>query len=185
MRQKRCRNPECLKPFHPEKPMQVVCSPGCAHPYVRHREAQKFKAETRKRRREMNQNDRKWWIKQAKTICHKFIRMRDAHLACISCGTKRTAQWDAGHYRPAGNNSALRFHELNIHKQCCQCNDGHKKSGNLTEYRIGLIKKIGQPAVDWLEGPQPLKKWTIEELREVVEYYKRKIKDLKNASGIV
>jgi hypothetical protein len=163
--------------------MQVVCSPGCAHPYVRHRDALKFKAETRKRRRELNQSDRRWWIKQAQTVFNAYIRERDKGKPCISCGRFHQGKYDAGHYRPAGNNSALRFHEENTFAQCVPCNQ--HKSGNLVEYRINLIKRIGPERVEWLENHQQTKRWTIDELREVVEYYRAKIRDLKHDHGIV
>lgn len=81
-------------------------------------------------------------------------------------------QWDAGHYRPAGNNEALRYDPRNVHRQCCVCNDGNKKSGNLHGYRLGLLEREGPDVVAYLEGPHPLKRWTIPELRAICETYR-------------
>lgn len=134
--------------------------------------AKKRRAETRAARQALNQQSRAWWIKKTERIFNAWIRDRDAGCPCISCGTRETIRWNAGHYRPAGNNAALRFHPLNVHLQCSQCNDGNKKSGNLTEYRKGLVRKVGADVVEWLEGPQPLKRWTIQELAAICEQYK-------------
>jgi hypothetical protein len=49
------------------------------------------------------------------------------------------------------------------------------KSGNLTEYRIRLIEKIGLKTVEELENTNHIKKWSIEELKNVCVYYKEKI----------
>lgn len=132
----------------------------------------KRRSDNRKAKRALNENTRSWWLKKTERIFNAWIRDRDAGCACHSCDTRETIRWNAGHYRPAGNNSFLRFHPLNVHLQCSQCNDGNKKSGNLTEYRIGLVKKLGVEVVEWLEGPHPLKRWTIDELREICEQYK-------------
>lgn len=178
----------CKEKYTRVRPMQVTCdypAPCALELAKRKREKAQAKAaseavkaekrrrsENRKARQALNENTLSWWLDKAKRTFNPWIRERDSDLPCISCGTKKTAQWHAGHYRPAHNNAALRFHPLNVHKQCCVCNDGNKLSGNLTEYRKGLILKIGQEAVDWLEGPQPLKRWTIQELREICEQYK-------------
>lgn len=174
IKQKKCRS--CLGLFTPSLSTQIVCSPRCAYLYASGKEEKKFKKETRRRKIEANQNDRKWWIEKAKTICHKYIRMRDADRSCVCCpDVFHSSKWDAGHYIPAGRCSALRFDERNIHKQRSRpCNKD--MSGNLTAYRAELIKRIGIDTVEWLEGPQPNKKWTIDELKEIVSYYQKKVK---------
>lgn len=95
-----------------------------------------------------------------------YVRERDKNLPCISCG-KRVNKYDAGHYISQGSSGALRFNLDNINNQCGQCN--RWKSGNLVEYRIGLVKKIGEDRVKWLEEHRhDIKKWTREELEEVM-----------------
>lgn len=115
--------------------------------------------------------------KEAQTAFNAYIRKRDEHLPCISCQRHHTGQYHAGHYRSVGGNPELRFEPLNNHKQCAPCNT--HLSGNLIDYRINLIKKIGQDAVDWLEGPHEPKRYTIEQIKEITKYYKAKLKELK------
>ena len=106
-----------------------------------------------------------------------FIRARDKGLPCISCGSPNTT--DASHYYSRGNYPGLRFSEINVHASCKKCN--LFLSGNLLEYRKGLIKKIGIEAVDELEFTSSLhrvKKWDRYTLITVIETYKQKIKEL-------
>jgi hypothetical protein len=116
---------------------------------------------------------------RAQAIFNKYIRLRDAKEPCISCGyAGANRQWHAGHYRPQGRNGALRFSELNCHKQCSICNNHF--SGNLVKYRESLTKKIGVEMVSELETNNQTKKWSIEELQEIIAKYKAKIKKLNN-----
>ena len=84
----------------------------------------------------------------------------------------------AGHYKP-GTHSTTRYDLNNIHGQCSQCNE--KKSGNLTEYRIRLVKRIGLDKVEWLESAEAnkVRKWTIEQLKLELDKFKQLNKDLK------
>lgn len=110
---------------------------------------------------------------EAKKSFQKFIRLRDAELPCISCETTRDVQYAGGHYFEAGKYSALMFDERNCHKQCNKyCNMG--KSGNLLEYRKGLIKRFGIEFVDQLESESDSKrdyKYTRLELIEIKKKY--------------
>ncbi|HAM8962946.1 TPA: hypothetical protein IDX75_004895 [Escherichia coli] len=130
-------------------------------------------AEKKRRREEQKQKDklkiqklalkpRSYWIKQAQQAVNAFIRERDRDLPCISCGTLTSAQWDAGHYRTTAAAPQLRFDERNIHKQCVVCNQ--HKSGNLVPYRVELISRIGQEAVDEIESNHNRHRWTIGEI---------------------
>jgi len=102
---------------------------------------------------------------------NKFCRDRDvqAGLGCISCGKHKTLQ--GGHYIAQGSCSFLRYHPDNIHGQCDTCN--RFLSGNLIEYRINLVKKIGEDRVAWLEANRhQIKKWSREELTQLLERYR-------------
>ena len=123
-------------------------------------------------KKESKEKDIKHWAKKAKLTFNAWIRERDAFLPCISCGVTETNQWDAGHYMPSHTNAALRFDERNVNKQCCRCNNGSLLSGNLTNYRIGLVNKIGEDAVIELETNKTIKRWTIEELKNICQQYK-------------
>ncbi|MDG6786005.1 recombination protein NinG, partial [Glaesserella parasuis] len=71
----------------------------------------------------------------------------------------------------------LRFNEDNVHKQCSACNN--HLSGNITEYRINLVRKIGVERVEALESYHPPVKWSIEDCKEIIKTYRAKIKELK------
>lgn len=69
--------------------------------------------------------------------------------------------------------------ERNIHKQCVVCNQ--HKSGNLVPYRVELISRIGQEAVDEIESNHNRHRWTIEECKAIKAEYQQKLKDLRNS----
>ena len=71
----------------------------------------------------------------------------------------------------------MRFNEDNVHIQCATCNN--YLSGNLIEYRKGLIKKIGVDKVEALENFNQSNKMTISEIKEKISLYKEKIKQLR------
>lgn len=85
-----------------------------------------------------------------------FIRTRDAQayqgraFRCISCNRILTIdQADCGHYANRAHMS-LRFSELNCHAQCRYCN--RFREGNMSDYRKGLVQKIGEQKVLLLEA---------------------------------
>jgi len=103
--------------------------------------------------------------KNVQTLANRYAKLRDIKLGCISCPTGKSEQ--GGHFWAMGSKSALRYNLDNINGQCTQCN--FRKHGNLLEYRIGLVKKIGEERVKWLdEHRNDVHKWTREEL-EVLE----------------
>ncbi len=118
-----------------------------------------------------------YFIKQAQQAFNEFIRYRDRHLPCISCGRHHEGQYHAGHFRTTGANPELRFNEDNCHKQCAPCNN--HLSGNLIAYRPALIAKIGQARFDALMGPHELPKWKREDYIRIREEYRAKLKAMK------
>jgi hypothetical protein len=126
------------------------------------------------KKQKIRDEDRGYWLKKAQASFNAFIRARDKNLPCISCGRHHTGQYHAGHYRTVGANPELRFEELNCHKQCSACNN--YLSGNLVNYRINLLEKIGENSLDWVEGPHDPKRYTIEELKEIDKGYREKAK---------
>lgn len=151
-----------------------VCSPDCAIELVKREKEKAARKETAKKKVAMR--SRRDWLKLAQEPCNAFVRLRDDKDPCISCGRHHKGQYHAGHYLSIGSHPELRFHEDNIHKQCSACNN--HKSGNIRLYRENLIKKIGLERVESLEGPHLPQKWTIEELRDIRDTYKQKIKGL-------
>lgn len=97
---------------------------------------------------------------------------------CISCGTHKAKQWHAGHYMNVKTHKALRFHPLNVHLQCSQCNCD--EGGNKIEYRKRLKERIGEAAVEALESDNEIKRWEIPELIALKKEFVAQLKELKN-----
>jgi hypothetical protein len=175
-----CANRQCRAKFTKTKPMQTVCSWQCAQAVAemkRLKEAAKREQEERKKTRVQREALKKHsaWEEDLQKLVNKWVRVvRDRDLPCISCGTTVTVRWEAGHYISRGANNTLRFVLDNIHKQCHRCNV--QLSSNAVMYRSGLVKKIGAERVEWLEGPHPVKKLSIPELKEQIAHYKGLIK---------
>lgn len=163
----------CREPFFRSSSLIRHCSPDCGVELWKQKQAKEYRAETARRKKALLDKCPKHWTKKAVASCNRYVRERDRFEPCISCGATEAAQWDAGHYVPAGRGSVLRFDaDRNIHKQCCTCNDGNKRSGNLIGYRPALVKKLGLEVVEELEriGHQT-KRWTVEELKAIVADY--------------
>ena len=108
-------------------------------------------------------------IRIATKYFNAYIRRRDISDGCISCTEGKVE--NAGHFLSAGHHSAFRFHEKNVHGQCVKCN--LYLSGNLLNYRKGLVKKIGLEKVEWLESQtnKPFK-WDRFSLIDIIEKYR-------------
>ena len=174
-RAKACK--ECGTKFVPMSISQKCCGVDCAIAHGK-KEAPKLKMkENRQAKKEFNASDRQKLTKDAQTAFNTYIRTRDGK-KCISCGYEGEGrQFHAGHYKSQGGNSALRFDELNVHAQCSICNN--HLSGNLANYRMNLIKKIGEDAVIELETTKNTKRYSLDELREIISTYKSKTKELQ------
>jgi hypothetical protein len=119
------------------------------------------------------------WVKEAQQAFNAWVRERDKDKPCISCQRHHTGQYHAGHYRTTKACPELRFEPFNVHKQCSVCNN--HLSGNILEYRINLIKRIGIELVEWLEGAHEPKKYTIDDLKAIKSEYKEKLKQLQKS----
>lgn len=178
IKKKTCK--PCGELFTPFMPLQKECSPTCALVAVREKAAKKekkdFNAETRRMKEKIKTLTE--YLNDAQKQFNKFIRLRDKRESCISCGRNHGGQYHAGHYRTTKAASQLRFNEDNCHKQCSVCNNHH--SGNITEYRINLVKKIGQWRVEQLENNNQLADWTKEKAIEIKKEYRAKWKSLES-----
>lgn len=175
---KQCKLPSDKWLIPPRNSLQAVCSPSCAREYAKVSKLRKEAQNARKTRKETKDKlkTRSDWIKEAQSAFNSYIRKRDEKMPCISCGRFHEGQWHAGHYRSIGANPELRFNEKNCHKQCQPCNT--HLHGNLINYRINLIERIGQSVVDVIEGNHEPKKYTIDDLKNIKEKYKLKLKEL-------
>lgn len=170
---KKCK--ACKLSYIPTRPLQIACGYICAILLVKLKTDKKARKDLAEGRIALK--SRSEWLKDAQTWVNKFVRLRDAGLPCISCQRYHTGQLHAGHYRSVGAAPELRYNdEFNIHLQCQPCNT--HLSGNLLEYRINLVRKIGQDKVDWLEGKHEPRKYTIPELQALIVVYKSKCKEL-------
>ena len=106
----------CHKPFKPFKSTAVVCSYRCAIKYAKRKE----KAKKQKVRDNVVKYSK--LMAEAKAAFQKWVRKRDEHLPCISCGKMTAEQWDGGHYRKAEIYRGVIFHEWNVNRQCSYCN---------------------------------------------------------------
>ena len=181
LKTRKCKH--CKQVFQKTSPLHSICSPLCA---IAHAEKLRLKREALEVRKSLNETKAKLaairpmikLFNEAQAAVNAYIRERDAKEYCISCGRWHNGQWHAGHFRTVGAAGHLRFNEDNIHKQCAPCNND--LSGNLVNYRIKLIKKIGINRVDALESNNAIHKWTREELIEMKLRYKQKLKELKS-----
>jgi hypothetical protein len=114
--------------------------------------------------------------REAQEEFNRFIKLRDAGRPCIACGRHHDGQWHAGHYLTVGAHPELRFEESNCHKSCQPCNT--HLSGNLIEYRKGLLLRYGAELVEWLEGPHDPKHYTRDDLIDLRKKYSEKCKKL-------
>ena len=186
-RRKRC--PSCRVMFTPARSSQAVCGDiECA---IAHGKSEKGQASAKKALADVGRHEIKLrkealktradHLKDTQIAFNAWVRARDAELPCISCGRHHQGKYDAGHYRTVGSNPALRFEPLNCHRQCSPCNT--QLSGNIVNYRIELVKRIGAEAVEWLEGPHEAKKYTVEELKAITAEYRAKTRELKRAAA--
>lgn len=171
---KKCK--VCPEQFEPMNSLQKACSPRCALSLVKQdREKQERKELLERKRKLKSRSD---WMKDAQQAFNAYIRERDKDLPCISCGTfNPNIEYCAGHYLTRGANPELSFEPLNVHKQCNH-NCNLKLSGNIVNYRIGLLMRLGEEVVAFLEGPHEPKKYTIEDLKAIKSEYQRKRKEL-------
>ncbi|WP_376745325.1 recombination protein NinG [Stutzerimonas nitrititolerans] len=186
LRAKRCRNAACRSEFVPARPLQTACSVACAIALTqatkarqsREQDKQERAARRAARERIKTKGD---YLRETQAAFNEWIRERDRDLPCISCGRFHQGQWHAGHYRTVGANPELRFNPLNVHKQCAPCNN--HKSGDIVNYRINLVERIGADQVEWLEGPHEPQRYTIEELKAMKASFRAMTRSLKGRAA--
>ena len=171
----------CTELFVPFQSFQKTCSGECALVLVRNKAKKESDKAGRKAVKELRDNNVSHWKKKAQTTFNRFIRTRDKALGCISCGNPFNSKYDAGHYRSVGAHPALRFDERNNNGQCVHCNQ--HLSGNLVDYRIHLVKKIGLEALEILEGPTEPKRYRIEDFKAIHKKYYELTKEMDNAEN--
>lgn len=182
LRPKKCR--VCLEVFSPRKHLQVVCSPNCALLHAKQKRERERKALAkieRKAIREVKERvkPRSDYLKEAQAAINRYVRLRDAHLGCVSCDRPSAwqGQWHASHYRSRGAAPHLRFNLHNIHKACSICNN--HLSGNIMGYRPELVRRIGAQRVEALEASQVRADFTIDYLKRLKRVFAEKARRLE------
>lgn len=107
------------------------------------------------------------WLKKCEKVVNKYVRIRDRGRPCICCDWPDDGSnaRHASHFRSVGACSSLRFNLWNIHAGCAQCNV--MKSGNISEYRLRLIEKIGIERVEWIESQPKQKRFDLHYLKKL------------------
>lgn len=172
----------CREPFTPKriglKVTKVCLNAACVLNYaqgVRAKDADKAFA---KKKKAFYEKDIKTRREAAVKYFNRYILLRDKDKGCVSCGNNNPAiKYDAGHYVPAGSCTALRFDERNVHKQCSQYCNVHR-SGNRAPYAKAIAAMYGQEVLDFLDGPQPKIKITVQFYQAIEDEYKAKCKAL-------
>ena len=146
MKSRRCSH--CRKKCPPENiltnNLRAFCSMDCLLAFTKSERGKKAVKKTVQRQNRQDraiirekQKTRSQWLAEAQSAFNAYVRWRDRHNGCISCGKhvggKFGGNWDAGHFRSRGSAPHLRFHLWNCHKQCVKCN--RYLSGNTSEYR--------------------------------------------------
>ncbi|MNP39653.1 Bacteriophage Lambda NinG protein [compost metagenome] len=183
---KKCKAPGCGKPFKPTMTTQKVCSIACAKAMAKDPKLQKVAARaiTKQARQDLQERrerlkTRAEYAKEAQAAINRYVRLRDAHLGCISCSKPASwqGQWHCSHFRSVGAAPHLRFNLWNMNKSCSACNNF--LSGNIMAYRPALIEKIGQAKVDWLECNSDIARHDIPYLKRVKAIFSKKSRRLE------
>jgi len=116
------------------------------------------------------------YAQEAQQAVNKYVRIRDRGKPCCSCDKPDDGshQRHASHYRSTKAASCIRFNLWNIHASCQQCNTA--LSGNVLEYRIRLIKKIGLARVEWLESQNGIVRYSEEYLKRLKKVFAKRVR---------
>lgn len=164
--------------------LKAFCDYSCLKEFTA-KNAKKIQDNVRKQKRQEDKvkkeklKTRGDWTKEAQSAFNAYVRFRDRNDGCISCGRHVDnsgigGNWDAGHYRSTGSAPHLRFHLWNCHKQCVKCN--RYLSGNVADYRVQLIWKLGHDRVDALEKMCGPKHYSVDDLKRIKNIFTKKLR---------
>jgi hypothetical protein len=183
---RKCR--QCRAVFTPARSLQSVCGPLCAAEHAKKLAAQKAAKADKENRKSFREAKAKLktrgdWIREAQAVVNKVARLRDilAGHGCISCGSRPQERFggavDAGHFRSVGSAAHMRFFLPNIRLQCKKCN--RDRGGMHSDFRKGLIERIGIERVEEIESMQWTAKWDIDYLKRLKRVMQKKAKRLE------
>ena len=167
----------CKQKFEPRySSVQMTCSVDCSITYVNRKKEKEWKIE----KKVLKEKLKTWsdYFKETQKVFNTFIRERDKLENCISSNRPLIGKFDAGHYFPAGSYKNLALDEDKCNGQ--SVHDNRDKHGNLAEYKIGLIKRIGKERFESLEKRRLIERhYSIPELILLKQEYKEKVRQLK------
>ena len=121
-------------------------------------------------------------IKTLDDVFSQYIRLKNAdkngHCTCVTCGKKGYWEKDgihAGHFI-SRKHYATRWDEKNVHPQCHYCNT--YQYGEQYKYSLFLGANLSE---DLLSKSNIITKYTNNELREMINLYKKIVIKLKSA----
>ncbi len=115
-------------------------------------------------------------------IFSEYIRRSHAntegYAACYTCHRPYYyKKLHAGHCFSKGGHPATRFDEMNVKPQCVGCN--LHKHGNSARFILNLQREYSVKDIHDLERrAKSVKKWTQDELCEMIDDYKEKLNSL-------
>ena len=175
---KKCKS--CGNEFEPFNSLAVACSVKCALDVAKQKKAKKHKKELIEFRR--SDKSLAKLRAEAQTAINTYVRLRDYHKPCICCGVAESPQWDSGHFRSRGAAKHLAFNLHNIHKQAVKCN--RYLGGNYSEYRKGLIERIGIEKVEALENDNSVRRFDKDYLERLKRIFNKKARIAKKRLGL-
>ena len=106
----------------------------------------------------------------------------NGNVRCYTCGTvKFWKEAQLGHYIRRCHNT-LRFDPRNTKPQCVGCN--MFKQGVGDEFALHLIKDYGATILEDLNNEKyQMKRWTVEELQDLIDYYEGELKKYTTPTG--
>lgn len=155
-------------------------------PKVQKKEGKEKKEKQKQKRRTTRENKRNslpYLTKQLDIVFSQYIRHRDADsngmCTCID-GCGQLSHWkstDCGHFA-SRRCMSTRWHEQNCAAQHKACN-GPVGLGRQYEFGKGLDLKFGEGTADKIIAlSKQTKKWTPEELKEMIQLYTEKLNSI-------
>jgi hypothetical protein len=112
-----------------------------------------------------------------KVVFNKYIRLRDQHKGCISCGGPVQ---QAGHYYSTSQcpQPSMVFNEQNVHGQCIRCNIFLE--GNRQGYTQGLRRRYGEDVLMSLDVKRSIHQdpWRAFEYEAMIRHYTKLVKEM-------
>ena len=165
--------------------MQRVCGLPCAVKVARLKRVKNAEKLARKRKKDDLEKIKTLTDHRRDTqgIFNTYIRLRDMHRPCISCGqSPYQGQRHASHFRSRAAASQLSYNFLNVWASCAQCNS--MKSGNITEFRVALAQILTPGQLEAIEYNNEKAYYTKEYLKRLQVILRRRVKYYKKLRGV-